>query len=103
MEKKVKAFPIWQPRYHDEKVLISCKKVSDKEDTYIFICGDERYPNLYRIPSNNFYHYEISSNGRISCFEVPLTDLIDEGMLPSYLASKKEKELIKLKNFITNN
>lgn len=98
---RIKALPIWQPRYHDDKILISCNKVSETDDTYIFICGDDNYPNLYKIPAHSFFNYKIGSNGRILCFEVPIKDLINEGELPEYLKAKKEKELTKLRKYIT--
>ena len=98
---KINALPIWQPRYHDDKILINCNKVSEEKDTYIFICGDDKFPNLYRIPASRFFEYEIGDNGRILCFLVPVTDLIDEGKLPDYLIEKKEKELKKFHKYMT--
>lgn len=99
--KKIKACAIWAPRYHDNKVLISCSKVSETKDTYVFICGDKNYSNLYKIPAKNFFHYNVGTNGKIYCFEVPIKDLEDVGELPDYLKLEKEKELNKFRQFNT--
>lgn len=94
-----KAIPIWQPRYHDNVVLVNCNKVSEKENTLLYFCGDINYPNLYAIDYKKLDDYSIGNNGSIYCFEVPLKDLIDLGELPEEYLPLKEKELQKFKKF----
>lgn len=96
------AIPIWQPRYHDRKVLVDCDKVDEDEDTFIFFCGDENLPNLYKVDSIKVVNEcDVTTNGSIFCFEIPLEWLEDVGKLPDNLLDKKEKELAKFKKFNT--
>lgn len=63
---------IWEPRYHDKKVLISIHKA--KSDNKIII-EKGHYAGEYYMHGARLVTYPIGSNGAIRCYEVPLTDL----------------------------
>lgn len=72
--------PIWQPRHHDNKVLIATKKVrahnkiiftyQDKKSKQGPLSGKEFY-----ISSERIKKYPKESNGVLQCYAVPLEDL----------------------------
>lgn len=64
---------IWHPRYHDNRVLIACRKVRDHN--IIKFTKAPSVPGLWYISGKNARKYRKASNGSILCFEVPLEEL----------------------------
>lgn len=63
---------IWEPRYHDKKVLIATRKVVDRNRVVI-----ERgaYAGEYFVAGAVAKSSPIVSNGKISCYAVDLVQL----------------------------
>lgn len=65
---------IWQPRWHDRKVLISKFKV-DPGDNEIIFTKTKSLQGKFHISGEKIKQYPIESNGMIDCYTVPLKEL----------------------------
>ena len=91
------AYPIWQPKYSTQMVLVDKLKVRSGKN-YIFFVADRNKPSLYSFDGDKIRsECKLSSNGKIYCYNIPLSWLNDEGELPKELADLKEKEYSKFK------
>lgn len=64
---------IWQPRWHDRKVLIARHKVGINNE--IVFTKAPTLKGTYQIRGAEVEKYPIESNGRIECYAVPLNDM----------------------------
>jgi hypothetical protein len=64
--------PVWEPRYHDRKVLLATYKIGEKNKVKIL---KGAFKGEYFISGVVASSYEIVSNGRIPCYAVPLSQL----------------------------
>lgn len=64
---------IWEPRYHDNRVLIACRKVRDHN--IIKFTKAPSMQGLWYVSGKNIRKYPKASNGTIACFSVPLEEL----------------------------
>ena len=65
---------IWQPRYHDNKVLIAKYKTGVKNEI-VFTKAKHLTGMIFAISGEKLARYPIENNGSISCYAVPLDDL----------------------------
>ena len=61
---------IWDPRWHDRVVLIAKYKVGDTNDI-VFTKGTLKGQN-YKLSGREIRNCPIETNGKISCYAVPL-------------------------------
>lgn len=61
---------IWQPRWHDNKVLIACHKVGKKNR--IVFTKAPTLEGVYLVDGAEVEKCKKESNGRIMCYAVPL-------------------------------
>jgi len=66
---------IWNPRWHDRKVLIAKYKVCNGRNDIIFTKGTLKDKKFY-INSIDIAKCPLETNGTISCYAVPLDSLI---------------------------
>ncbi len=69
----LKDIVIWQPRWHDKRVLIACHKVG--EHNRITFTKAPTYPDVYYLSGKTIKKYKKESNGTIDCYSVPLSEL----------------------------
>lgn len=92
---------IWQPKYCTQMVLVNTMYVKP-EKCYLFFCGDRNYQDLYSYDGAKVWNEcRTVSNGKIPCFEIPLTWLKNEGTLPDELIEIREQQYLKFKNYKT--
>ncbi len=90
---------IWQPRYWDRKVLVSTYKVKSSGKSYVIFCGDRILKDLYSFDNKKVREEcDITSNGKIMCFNIPLEWLINEGELTPDMISLRDAEYLNFKN-----
>lgn len=65
---------IWQPRYHDNVVLIAKRKVRTGWN-YIKFTKDPHLKATYRIMGEAVRKCPLETNGRIPCYAVPMEAL----------------------------
>lgn len=95
------ALPIWEPKYKDSTVLVSCLKVKDGEN-FIFFCMDKELTNLYCFNGKEAKeNYDIVFNSKIYCYAVPLSKLKDCGELPENLIKLKARQVNKYRKDIS--
>ncbi len=69
---------IWQPRWHDRKVLIAKYKV--KEDNDIVFTKTKCYKDkVFSLKGDVIRGYPLETNGKIQCYAVPLECFKEEG------------------------
>lgn len=68
--------PIWEPRYHDNKVLVATKKVR-AHNRIIFTKAKSLIGKEFYISSERIKKYPKESNGVLQCYAVPLEDLME--------------------------
>jgi len=96
-EINMKATCIWQPRYWDQKVLISKMDVR-RDKCYVFFCCDRNKPDLYSYDGSRVIsEIRVGTNGKIPCYEVPLDWLQSEGDLTPELIKIRDAEYAKYK------
>ena len=94
----MKATVIWQPKFSTQEVLVSTMKVREGKN-YLFFVADRNHPDLYSYDGDKVKEKcKISSNGKILCYNIPLSWLNNEGDLPEELVTIKEEEYNKFKN-----
>lgn len=64
---------IWQPRWKDKKVLIAKYKVATHNQ--IKFTKTKSLPDTYYLSGATIQSYPLSTNGRIECYEVPMSEL----------------------------
>lgn len=70
--KRWSVITIWEPRYHDKKVLIATRKVVDRNKILI---TKGAFRGEYFLAGGVARSYPIVSNGKINCYAVPLSQL----------------------------
>ena len=67
---------IWQPRWHDRKVLLSKYKV-DMSGSYIDVIFTKTklLPGVYTIRKEDIMKHPLETNGKILCYSIPLNKL----------------------------
>ena len=66
---------IWNPRWHDKKVLIAKYKVHPGVNQIKFIKGTLK-DRTYYILQENIINSPVESNGKISCYSVDLDKVL---------------------------
>ena len=66
---------IWQPRYHDKKVLIAKYKVSNGMNEIKFTRAKHLKDMVFRIHSMEIAKCPVETNGTIPCYAVPMDKL----------------------------
>lgn len=64
-------FEIWQPRYHDGKVLLAAHKVGT-HNKIVFTKAPSLGTKPYYISGKTVKKYKKESNGKIDCYVVPV-------------------------------
>lgn len=67
--------PIWEPRYHDRKILIKCYKVVDGPNRIIFTRCNQ--PSLL-MDGERIRTYPVKPHGKKPVYEVPWGDFESE-------------------------
>lgn len=67
-----KFFDIWQPRYHDKKVLLAAHKVGE-HNKIVFSKAPSMGTEPYYISGKEAKKHPKESNGRIECYAVPVS------------------------------
>lgn len=67
-------FTIWQPRYHDKKVLLAKFKVGT-HNKVVFTKAPDMGTQPYYISGEKVKSYPAESNGKIQCYAVPIDAL----------------------------
>ena len=63
---------IYEPRWHDRKVLVAAYKVKD-DNEIVFTRSTSLSPDTrYKISGAEIKKYPLGTNGKIDCYEVPL-------------------------------
>lgn len=69
---------IWQPRWHDRKVLIAKYKVQFGDNEIEFTKAKNLKDKVYRLSGKDISQYPVETNGTIECFAVPLEVVLDK-------------------------
>ncbi len=69
---------IWQPRWHDRKVLIAKYKVSSGKNKIVFTKTKCFKDKVFEIDGSLIIKYPLETNGTIPCYAVPL-DKLEKG------------------------
>ena len=69
---------IWNPRWHDRKVLIAKYKVKDGLNKIIFTKARTLTDKIFTIEGQQIRQCPLETNGKIPCYAVPLEDLKEE-------------------------
>lgn len=92
-----KATPIWQMRFWDRTVLVNKQDVKNGK-CYLFFCCDKNYPDLYSYDGAKVkQECKLCSNGKIYCYQIPVSWLENEGDLPAEFLPIREREYAKYK------
>lgn len=65
---------IWQPRYKDRKVLLATYKVKE-HNKIVFTKAKHLEDREYYISGSQARTYPTTTNGKLTCYEIPLDDL----------------------------
>lgn len=65
--------PIWEPRYHDDCMLIDKDKVRDY--TQIRFTKTNKFPGIFWIPGDVVRKYPLQPNGGTEVHQVPMFEL----------------------------
>lgn len=94
----MRATCIWQPKFSTQEVLVATTKIIDGKN-YLFFAGDRNHPDLYSFNGEKVKsECKISSNGKILCYNIPLSWLNNEGDLPEECARVRDAEYLRFKN-----
>ena len=63
---------IWQPRWHDRKVLIAKYKVSSGKNSIRFTKAKSLLGKTFDLNGDIISQYPLETNGTIPCYAVPL-------------------------------
>lgn len=63
---------IWQPRWHDRKVLIAKYKVQFGDNDIQFTKAKNLKDKVYRLAGKEIAKHPLETNGTIECYAVPL-------------------------------
>lgn len=66
---------IWQPRYHDNKVLIATYKVKSGQNLIVFTKAKYLQGKIFSCNGSIIKSCPIETNGKISCYAVPMEKL----------------------------
>ena len=69
---------IWQPRWHDRKVLIAQYKVREGINKIKFTKARTLADKVYSLDSTQIRQYPLESNGKIPCYAVPLDTVVKD-------------------------
>lgn len=98
-ELKIKAQPIWQPKFSTGEVLVDKRIVRDGKN-YLFFCCDRNHPDLYSYDGTKVRESKrLCTNGKIICYHFPLDWLDNEGELPEEYHVIRDREYTKFKKF----
>ena len=64
---------IWQPRWHDRKILIAKFKVGTHNE--ITFKKAPSLPETYYLSGETIRKYPLESNGKVACYAVPIDEL----------------------------
>lgn len=67
-------FEIWQPRYHDQKVLLAAHKVG-AHNKVVFTKAPSMGTEPYYVSGTEIKKHSKEQNGKITCYAVPLNVL----------------------------
>jgi len=97
------AICIWERKYKDDTVLVSCLRVDKDNNNQLFFCLDKDYPNVYEFDIEKVKkEAEITTNGSIYCYKIPISWLKEVRKLNNREIKLKEKEISKYKRKIFN-
>jgi hypothetical protein len=66
---------IWEPRYHDDKILINVAKVSEDIEHYIIKFKKcNKYPDWFYMSGKNIRRCSKQENGKGEVYVVPMTN-----------------------------
>ncbi len=68
-------FEIWQPRWHDKKVLLACRDVLKNATNIVRFTRTKSMDNEYTISGEDIVSCPVESNGKLDCYAVPLDKL----------------------------
>lgn len=71
---QMKYFAIYQPRYHDKRVLLAAHKVGE-HNKIVFLQAPDMGTEPYYVSGKTVKKYPKQSNGAIKCYAVPLSEL----------------------------
>jgi hypothetical protein len=66
---------IWNPRWHDRKVLIAKYRVMNGPNVIRFTKAKSLKDKDYTMPGEQIRTYPLETNGKIPCYAVPLDEL----------------------------
>lgn len=66
---------IWNPRWHDRKVLIAKHKVTAGVNEIVFTKA-KSLPGRFQVLGSEIVKHPLESNGTIDCYAVPLDSLL---------------------------
>ncbi len=69
---------IFEPRWHDRKVLIAKYKVSQGTNEIIFTKAKNLIGKRFYLRGEEIIKYPLETNGTIDCYAVPLDKLISD-------------------------
>jgi hypothetical protein len=81
-----KYLEIWQPRYHDKKVLLAKFKVG-QHNKVVFTKAPSMGTDPYYISGQTVKKYKLETNGSVQCYAVPVDEFV-----PLELAERCEHE-----------
>lgn len=64
-------FEIWQPRWHDRKVLLATHRVVSCGVNKVKLTRSKSYNGLYEVNGRDVVKCPVESNGTINCYAVP--------------------------------
>jgi hypothetical protein len=67
---------IWNPRWHDRKVLIAKYKVHYGINRITFTKAKQLKQKVYCMDGADIAKYPIETNGTIECYSIPLDELL---------------------------
>lgn len=83
---------IWQPKFCTKEALVAMEKVP-KGKGYLYFAADRNHPNLYSYDGEKVRsECRMVSNGKIFCYCIPLSWLVDEGELGDALESERDRQ-----------
>lgn len=89
--KIMNAYGIWMPKWNTREVLIAKDRIR-KGKNYIFFTEVKSMKNLYSYLGEEVVaNCQLTSNGTIPCYAVPVNMLCDEGELPESLKPMYEE------------
>ena len=68
---------IWQPRWHDRKVLIAKYKVNEGKNRIKFTKAKRLMGKTFELEGGEIKSYPLETNGKIDCYAVPLDKFVN--------------------------